>query len=182
MTAGNIGDASTGGTVTVTDDLPEEVEATSAGIKSKGTPISSGNDAGATCPKQTGTEVICTAPHALPPYEQYEVEIRVKIKAPALAEPKNVASVSGGGAPTESAHRAFKVNEASTQFGVESYALLPEESQRIKPDREAGSHPFQLTTTFNLNQALELYSSRPTKSFRPRPPSSATSPSTSRRG
>ena len=67
---------------------------------------------------------------------------------------QNKVSVNGGGAPLAKLERTVKVGGAAT-FGVESFEMTPE-NENFEPDEHAGSHPFQLTTTFNVNQGFEL--------------------------
>ncbi|MGH2864522.1 MAG: hypothetical protein ACRDJX_04650 [Solirubrobacteraceae bacterium] len=64
--------------------------------------------------------------------------------------------ISGGGAPSASLMRPLTVTGVPTPFGVEGYQLTPEEEGGA-PDRGAGSHPFQLTTTLVLNQTAEPF-------------------------
>ncbi|HTA98202.1 MAG TPA: hypothetical protein VK730_11240 [Solirubrobacteraceae bacterium] len=63
------------------------------------------------------------------------------------------ASISGGGAPTVSARHAL-FGAGVTPFGVEDYEITPEEADGAS-DRQAGSHPFQMTTTLTLNRGAE---------------------------
>jgi hypothetical protein len=63
-------------------------------------------------------------------------------------------SVSGGGAPTVSRPKPLLVG-ATAQFGAEEYELVPEEEGGAV-DTSAGSHPFQLTASFGLNQEGEV--------------------------
>ncbi len=105
-----------------------------------------------------GEPVVCTFGQELFPYEQFEVFIYVKTHFHERAEPVNEVTVTGGGAPEATLARALKVNGQKTEFGVEQYELTPETiageegNEAIVPDTQAGSHPYQLTTTFNLNQ------------------------------
>ena len=62
-------------------------------------------------------------------------------------------SVSGGGAPPAQASGPVTVSEAPTPFGVEDYELTGEEEGGAL-DTQAGSHPFQLTTTLNMNEVV----------------------------
>lgn len=84
------------------------------------------------------------------PYQQLEVEIRVQVQEGAASGSEDEATVSGGGVPSVSWQAPITVSEASTPFGVASYSLAPEE-EGGEADTQAGSHPFQLTTTLGLN-------------------------------
>ncbi len=64
----------------------------------------------------------------------------------------NEASVSGGEAQGASIKQSLKISGAPTPFGVENYEVSAEEEGGA-PDRKAGSHPYQLTTTLALNQS-----------------------------
>jgi len=61
---------------------------------------------------------------------------------------------SAGPAPEASLAQSIEVRSQPTSFGVESYALSAEEEDG-SPAVQAGSHPFQLTTTLDLNQIVE---------------------------
>jgi len=174
VTASNIGDGEVQGKVepvTITDALPTGVEATKVEGQSNGTPQSKNNGAaGFTCEPATATPIKCTFSGNLQPYEQVEVIIKVKTNFTAATEPDNVASVSGGEAPSlEPLSRKLKINGGTTEFGVESFQLAPE-NDKFEPDVEAGSHPFQLTTTFDLNQTYESYFKPPSSEFLPSAP------------
>jgi hypothetical protein len=68
----------------------------------------------------------------------------------------NHAEASGGTAPIAHLKRAVPIGAAAPAFGVEDFSVVPEE-ERGAIDVQAGSHPFQLTTTFALNQTLSPY-------------------------
>ncbi len=157
VTVTNNGDEGTSGTTQITDKLPQEVEATKVETKIKGHHNSTSRPA-PTCSKSTGSEVVCSSPLVIAPYEDLVLEIRVQVGASAPSgAPGNENEVRvSGGAPTAVAPllRAFAVRAEQTSFGVESYELTPE-TEEFKRDEQAGSHPFQLTTTFNLNERFE---------------------------
>ncbi|MGD1057019.1 MAG: hypothetical protein ABR992_06330 [Solirubrobacteraceae bacterium] len=173
VTASNLGDAEVNGrasTVTLLDSLPASIESVSRiERKSRGTsrflsghPEEKVLSEAFLCNKEKLTPpepLECTFAANLAPYEQLELIIYVKTKGTPSDEANKV-SVENGGAPREEINAPVKVNGDPTSFGVESYELTPE-NEEFEPDVEAGSHPFQLTTTFNLNQTLERYAGDP---------------------
>jgi hypothetical protein len=100
----------------------------------------------------------CTFPKALSPYETIEVAISVAV-APNAAESPQVdeAKVEGGEAPgggelpAASLNRALAVTGEPVPFGIENYEL-GSEGELGAPATQAGSHPFQLTTSLALNK------------------------------
>ncbi|MFZ1154378.1 MAG: hypothetical protein WAN93_05675, partial [Solirubrobacteraceae bacterium] len=106
------------------------------------------------------SEVTCTLPSEvaevfLPgPYTYEELDIPVAVAANAKSGEENQISVIGGGAPRASVSKPITVSPTATQFGVDQYELRPENANGT-PDAQAGSHPFQLTTTIGLNQSGE---------------------------
>jgi hypothetical protein len=86
----------------------------------------------------------------LPPYELIEVRIRVQVEASAKPGANEV-EVSGGGASGVAAHSdPLRVGTTPAGFGFEKYGLIAE-SFGGGVDTQAGSHPFQLTTTVAFN-------------------------------
>ncbi len=170
VTLANLGAADVDGTtheVTVSDNL-EGLEATEVQAASRGTPRSPENvreeangfhgvenPDGFSCSKAPAVPIVCTFGQKLPPYEQLEIVIKVKAKTPASPEPLNQVTVIGGEAAPASLSQALAVNGDPTGFGLERLELTPE-SENGSEDVEAGSHPFQMTTVFDLNQKLEL--------------------------
>jgi hypothetical protein len=138
--------------VTLTDKLPEGVEPVKAvglGHHSKG----------AVCAAHE--VVVCTFKGKLPPYTSLTVLITVHMHVtnPAATSLLSVVTAEGGGTPGARLERQLKLEKdpgEKTPFGVEGYELAPE-SEAGLPGTEAGSHPFQLTTTINLNQTLDFY-------------------------
>ncbi len=92
-------------------------------------------------------------PSSLVPYRSLQVRIAVRLTG-AKAGAVNEATISGGGAPSSSVRRPLTVSAAPMPFGVTSYEVRPEEASG-EADRQAGSHPFQLTTTLTFNETLE---------------------------
>ncbi|MBA3866087.1 MAG: hypothetical protein H0X42_07040, partial [Solirubrobacterales bacterium] len=118
-----------------------------------------GPDAGFELCKTSASQVTCTTMPENPelaflaqiaPYEQLEVQLHVKDEG-ATSGSDYTAEVSGGGSSSVSRRRPLTISEGETPFGAEDLSLLPEE-EGGSLDPRAGSHPFQLTATFNLNQ------------------------------
>src|SRR3984957_8871199 len=83
-------------------------------------------------------------PAFVPPYYQLQMRIRVNAVDASTGE-VNAAKITGGGAPESSITRPIVVGDGSP-FGVDTYEVRPEE-EGGGIDTQAGSHPFQLTTT-----------------------------------
>ncbi len=165
VTASNIGDAEAHSTVaepvTITDTLTGEVTATKIVATSRSVPGAAGselNKAGFTCTLASPKQIECTYVGGLAEYEALEIEMLVKTNNTVASEPENDVTVTGGGATpsSDSLNQKLKVNGEPSRFGVESYELTPE-TEEFESATQAGSHPFQLTTTFNLNQTYESY-------------------------
>ncbi len=101
----------------------------------------------------SGQAVECKYGAQVWPYKQITLELTVKV-APGAGRGVNEVSVSGGGAPAASSRHALALEAPS--YGVQSYELTPEEEGGL-PSTQAGSHPFQLTTTLMFNaQAVRI--------------------------
>ncbi len=157
----NIGDAPVDGfkdPVSVTDELPVGVTPVTAYAEGGGglqRTYSTGADhEGANC--AIAEQVVsCTFARPVLTYERVIVPIDVEV-APGAGGGENEVLVSGGGAAPVSSRRALAL-EGPPSIGVESYELAPEE-EGGGLDTQAGSHPFQLTTTFALNtQAVQNF-------------------------
>jgi hypothetical protein len=150
VTAANLGDADANGEavpVSVADRLPAGLRAVAIeGIAGAAT----APDGPVECSLETLT---CTFAHSLPPYNQLEVVISVVVESVSSGETNEV-SVTGGEAKPASIVRPVLIGGEPAKFGVEDYEMTPEEDGGM-PDTQAGSHPFQLTTTFTLNQTAD---------------------------
>jgi hypothetical protein len=164
----NVGDAATPGTssknlaealagetkhlVTVTDTLPAGVRPIEAHAPGGGTDFAKQEfelekTLGRNACSILNQTVTCVYMNPLSPYEQILVAIVVKVE-PGVGDGLNEASVSGAGAPPVTVSHALAL-EGPVSFGVQSYELTAEE-EGGSPARQAGEHPFQLTTTLML--------------------------------
>ena len=95
----------------------------------------------------------CEFVGALVPYGLMEVEIKVKIAAGTPSGENEEFEVSGGNAPGANIKRPVVLGRPAVS-GVQSYELNPEE-EGGRADTQAGSHPFQYTTSIILNENSE---------------------------
>jgi len=159
----NLGDAEVKGTkpITLTDVLPEKMlKATAISAKFSGTVGESENTK---CSLET---VSCTTTNTILPYARLEVHITVENVEAQPGVITNEVMVAGGELPAggemSSATRpqAITVSPAVTPFGVEKYEFTPE-NEDGSADLQAGSHPFQLTTTLDLNETVAFEGGEP---------------------
>ncbi len=149
LVVSNLGNGDANGGVTpvrITDTLPKGLEVVAIGGVDE---LFGDSLAPVTCSK---APLACEFTGVLAPYEQIKVSIQVRVLAGAESGEVNQAGVSGAGAPSVSVSRPVTIGETEADFGVEDYEMaLEEENGAI--GTQAGSHPFQLTTTLNLNQS-----------------------------
>ncbi len=151
LTVANLGDGGARGEtdpVTITDVLPGELHALTIEALAGEAGNFGSNDGPVKCVLKTLT---CTFAGTLPPFDQIEVRIGVKVGSGAASGELNRMSVSGGEASTATISRALEVGGEPTPFGLANYELDPEE-EGGGAATQAGAHPFQLTTTLDLNQ------------------------------
>lgn len=150
LTLTNLGDRPVYGAsepVTIIDELPEGVEAVGvegfAGERNIDGPLD--------CEIETPNKVACSFEKDLPPFEAIEVEISVALvgSPPAASAPGSV-TVSGGKTPPESSAQEIRVSSDPTPFGFEHFSAKAE-GEGGAPTIQAGAHPFQVTTTIQLN-------------------------------
>ena len=136
----NVGSVTSGGGVTVTDTLPEGL----TGVSSEGW----------TC---TGaTPVVCTYELASVSVKDQELPLEVNVKPGAAeGEVPNTVVVAGGGAPNPaSTSNLLTVSSKQASFG---FALADAWLTNVDGtvDTQAGSHPYELTFAFDLNEEMD---------------------------
>jgi hypothetical protein len=163
VTAENVGDAGIDGAstpVTLSDSLPAGLEAlaiegdSTAGANVALPLICSLSKLSCVYNRQADTRG-SGAEHALEPFMQLEVRVKVKVLAGASSGEANRVSVSGGGAAPATLSRALRVSEEPTPYGVEGYDFRPEEEGGAL-STQAGSHPYQVTGTFLFNEGADI--------------------------
>jgi hypothetical protein len=92
-------------------------------------------------------------PKFVAPFETIQVVVAVNVE-PGGVSGENTALVRGGGAPAASLKRSLAVSDAPIPFGLSDYEMSLEE-QGGASDTQAGSHPFQLTATEEVNQTVQ---------------------------
>jgi len=149
LTLTNLGNAPVDGTetpVTITDELPEGVKAEGveafAGFQNKHGPVD--------CTVAADL-VTCNFEGTLPPYEAIEIDVLATLAgSPPTAGASGRVTVSGGNAPSKSVAQEIVVSPEEVRFGIERFSAQSEE-EGGDPGTQAGSHPFQLTTTIQFN-------------------------------
>jgi uncharacterized repeat protein (TIGR01451 family) len=163
--AENLGDAKLRTPVVVTDTLPAGLTPVRTSLAISGQSDLNDGLFGEFFCTISGREVVCTVPEEFMetpgepeslarPYGHVEARISVKVAQTAKTGEENKVSVSGGEAARASAARPIVVDRKPTPFGVEQYELQPENEGGLA-DTQAGSHPFQLTSTLTLNQGTD---------------------------
>jgi uncharacterized repeat protein (TIGR01451 family) len=144
--AANLGDAPTSGGVVLSDVLPAGLSV----VESGGVPEVSTGKEPSSC-GVVGRRVTCVIEEGrvLVPFKAFEMKIMVREGG--VSGEVNEGLVSGGGVAGAQVQRPVLVGGDPVAFGVENYEVVPEE-EGGGVDAQAGSHPFQLTTSFALNQ------------------------------
>jgi hypothetical protein len=148
----DLGDGMVNGMVSpvrVVDTLPAGVSAIHVYGEGGGGTVSQSDAASHTHCSIVGQVVTCTFAGILRVYERLMIAITAEVE-PGSGTGINEVSVSGGGAPSVLSRHALALGGSVPAYGVENYELTPEEEGGT-PDTQAGSHPFQLTTTLTFN-------------------------------
>jgi hypothetical protein len=153
VTVTNQGDEASHGLLSIADALPGSLNATSIignivkGVKKVECSIAT---------------LRCTYNEPVNPYEQIAFTVLVEsgaVPGTAATLPYQV-TVEGGGAPSNVSTQRVTIDEAPTPFGIQDFELLPFNEDGTAAT-QAGSHPFQLTTSFVLNQTAEKSARQP---------------------
>ncbi|HYB24025.1 MAG TPA: hypothetical protein VED41_09530, partial [Solirubrobacteraceae bacterium] len=152
--ARNDGAAPTGAgqVVSLTDTVPPGVTVTRVFAEGESADGSGQPSFEMNCPEEPeGRTVTCTYGEEatrLPvlPGTVMVMTVTVSIPAGVTALGENYASVSGGGAPGASVSEATTISPAPAPFGLSLFNLDSTEEDG-KPDVQAGSHPYELTST-----------------------------------
>jgi len=156
VTLTNLGTAAVDGgakPVTIVDKLPAGMEA----VEVEGLAGEGGIFGPVDCSIVSPSEVSCEFQDKLPPYQAIEVETSVILTGspPAAVAPGTV-TVSGGGAPPiPPVEQTVKVSPEPTPFGIEHFSARSEDEGGTATT-QAGSHPFQLTTTIQLKSGNRI--------------------------
>lgn len=108
------------------------------------------------CTVKAADEVACDYEGELPPYQAIEIEVHVALTgSPPTAGAPGKVTVSGGGAEPVSETQAITVSDEPVPYGIDEFSAVAEgegsEEGGGEPTKRAGSHPFQFTTTLQLN-------------------------------
>ncbi len=143
--------------ILIGDTLPPQLEATSVEL-APGFKLPSGSCdvASVSCEASSGE---------LLPYNYLEMRIKVAVAESASGSADNLASVSGGGAKARSSSETVRFSSAPVSFGVQSLETVAL-NEDGSPATHAGSHPFQYTTTFQLNEKSYARVPGPVKDLR----------------
>jgi hypothetical protein len=149
-----------GSTVTITDSLPEHVTTTKVTVKGEAANGSGIPHYPLTCTGETGAEVV-TCTYAEGPGHGWvlagttivvtiTVSIPSEVAAGGLGSLTNEAVVSGGGAPSAATTEVTPIADEPVPFGLSSFHVATVE-ENGEADSQAGSHPFELTTSLAFN-------------------------------
>jgi hypothetical protein len=158
ITLTNLGDEAletTSSPVRIVDKLPPGVVA--YGVEAASPRF--GQEGVADCAVEAADEVVCTYEGEVTPYEALEVEVLAVLTGSPPAGAPGEITVSGGNAPAAHASQSLEVSEEPVRFGVERFSGVAEE-EGGNPTSQAGSHPFQYTTTLQLNAGRASKASR----------------------
>jgi hypothetical protein len=141
--------------VLVVDTLPKGIEAEKAFYLVGPDGTSGGGSCGVGVVVPSVSVAVCGFEGVVTPYLRVEADIYVSVEEGlASGRLEDEVGVAGGGAPAVSVSEPLTVGTGPTRFGVETFEAIPENAGG-SVETQAGSHPFQLTTTVVLNAGAE---------------------------
>ena len=99
----------------------------------------------------TAHSASCEYEGAVKPYGHLWMLITVKVAASAVTSEASETSVSGGSAAAKTLQTALDLAGGEPKYGLETSELAAEEADG-SPATQAGTHPFQLTTTLGFEK------------------------------
>jgi hypothetical protein len=166
ITATDVGDsdvtASAGSPVTVTDELPPGVTPTAV----EGKATYGGTEGPLSC-TDTASTVSCAFTGTLPPYATLLIRVTLASAEPEPGTLQSTVVVQGGNAPSSAPLTSpLTFAQTPTPFAVEALQMTPE-GEGGAFDAQAGSHPFQLTTSLAFDKTLASYATSGEHGIRP---------------
>lgn len=101
----------------------------------------------------TAVPLQCTFSQALAPNASLVMRVFVTVDKEGSGVLTNVAKVSGGGAPTVSTESSNQISSTAAPFGPANFSFY-KDAVNGSEDLQAGGHPYELTTTIDLNSDL----------------------------
>lgn len=154
VTVRNAGSVISSGPVVLTDALPAAVTVQRVALFASSIE-NGGLDFGPFFCHVAGI-VECEYPLEVPPDGTLQLVIYVKVNEPAAEGPlTNSATVSGGGAATAKTESTNELSQHPPTFGFAGFDFSANGLDGAH-DIQAGDHPYELTTTIQLNNALRF--------------------------
>jgi hypothetical protein len=142
--------ASNGSTITLADTVPAGVTIQKVSLFWTGTEVDLGPFF---CSTEEST-VKCGFESGLELNETLKLIIYVTVDEPEQTGLRvNKATVSGGGAPTQSTSNEHQISDATPAFGPDAFNFYIDGLDGAR-DSEAGDHPYEVTTTIDMNSVL----------------------------
>jgi hypothetical protein len=101
------------------------------------------------------TPLRCSVPFSVAPEETVKMVVFVTVEPGAPSELVNTASVSGGGAAEVSASQGNANSPTPASFGLANFDFHIDGVNGAR-DTQAGDHPYELTTTIDLNNTSRI--------------------------
>jgi uncharacterized repeat protein (TIGR01451 family) len=156
VTVTNSGAVSSEGPLVVTDRLPSGLKAEALTTRLSATKPSEEREAPNSC-EVAAIPLRCEFPLRLQPGQMLELTIAFTVQPGAISGEENVAEVFEGGSETPSDSAASKdvLSSIAPPFGPSSFVARAA-GLGGKPETQAGGHPHEFTTRFDMNSVFRL--------------------------